>query len=147
VVLGSQRDLGRAVNGLPGAGGDRRLGVEAVVPHFAHQRSRDRTVTQQAAAREGSGDQIPGVAFGCPAGPGALEEFDVAGVVGAQDGFEAKILRLDDLAQVLRLHTGQHGVRAAGHLEAGLQFAVDQFGLAEMQAVIIAVHGKHGSTL
>ncbi len=77
MLLGGQRDLGGAVDGLPGAGGDRRLGVEAVVAQLAHQRRGDRPVAAQAAAGEGGGHQVAAVAFGGPAGPGALEEVQV----------------------------------------------------------------------
>lgn len=146
MLLGGQRDLGGAVDGLPGAGGDRRLGVEAVVAQLAHQRRGDRPIAAQAAAGEGGGHQVAAVAFGGPAGPGALEEVQVGGVVDAQQRLAAEILRRDHLAKVLRLHPGQHGVGPAGHFETGLQLAVDQFRLAEVQTMIVAVDAQHGET-
>ncbi|MCY1426503.1 hypothetical protein D9M71_423250 [compost metagenome] len=147
VVLGGQRHLGGAVHGLPGAGGDGRLGVEAVMAELAMQGGGNRAVATQAAGREGGGQQVAAVAFGGPAVPGALEELHIGGVVNPQDRFQAEVLRLDHFADPLLANPRQHGVGAAGHLETGLELAIDQFRLAEVETVIVAVDGQHGGHL
>ncbi|MNF78396.1 hypothetical protein D3C84_605760 [compost metagenome] len=147
MVLGGQRYLGGAVHGLPGAGGDGRLGIEAVVAELAMQRGGDGPVAAQAARREGRGQQVAAVALGGPAVPGALEELQVGPVVHPQDRLEAEVAGLDHFAQVLLANPRQHGVRAAGHFETGLELAIDQFRLAEVETVIVAVDGQHGGHL
>jgi hypothetical protein len=70
--LGGERDLRGAVGGLPGAGGDRRAGVEAVVTELAVQAGGFDLA--QGACRPGEGQQVAVVAEFGPARPGAFEE-------------------------------------------------------------------------
>jgi hypothetical protein len=130
-----------AVGGLPGAGGDRRAAVEAVVTELAVQAGRFDLA--QGACRPGVGQQVAvGVEFG-PARPGAFEEVEVVAAVDARDRLEAEILRRFHRAEVLVLDPLQHVVGARWHFEAGLELAVDQLAAAVVQVVIVRVDRQH----
>ncbi|MNN86746.1 hypothetical protein D3C81_2041970 [compost metagenome] len=64
-----------------------------------------------------------------------------------QDRLQTEVAGLDHFAQVLLANPRQHGVGAAGHLETGLELAIDQFRLAEVETVIVAIDGQHGGHL
>ncbi|MNP48769.1 hypothetical protein D3C76_1429090 [compost metagenome] len=101
--LRGEGDLRRAVRCLPGAGGDRRAAVEAVVAELAVQAGGlDLT---QGTRRPGVGQQVTvGVELG-PARPGTFEKVEVVAAVDTLDWPQAKILRCFYGTQVLLLHT------------------------------------------
>ena len=97
----------------------------------------------QVPGREHSGEKIGRVALGGPAGPGFLQELQVIAGVDACNRRHAEIQRLAHFAEALLTHAGQHMVGAGGHLETGLQFAVEHLALGVVQAVVVAVEGEH----
>ena len=141
LLLGTERNLGGAVGGLPGAGSDRRAAVEAVVAELAVQVTGDHP--PQGTCRPGERQQIALAALLLPARPGALEEFQVGLAVDARDGRQAEILGRTDFAELASLDARKDVVGALRLLEAGHQLPVDQLAFAVVQVVVVAVVGEH----
>jgi len=139
--LAGQGDVHRAAHRLPGAGGDRHAGVEAVVAEAAVDAVRDGLA--QAPVGPGEGQHVVVAAHGLPFGPGALEEVHETFVVNPQDRLQAELARRHHLAQLHLLRPRQDHVGAAGLLEAGGELAVDQFELAVVQVMVVAVDRQH----
>lgn len=97
--LCGQRHLRRAVRRLPGAGGNRRAAVEAVVAELTMQAGG--LDVAQGAGRPGVGQQVTvGIELG-PARPGTFEKIQVVAAVDAFDRPEAEIFGRFDGPQVL----------------------------------------------
>lgn len=135
VRLRGQRHLRRAVCRLPGAGGDRRAAIEAVITELAMQAGR--FYCAQRARRPGIRQQIAvGVELGPPI-PGTFEKFQIVAAVNARDWLQTEILRRLDRTEVLLLYALQHMVGTRRHLEARFELAIDEFAAAMVQVVIV----------
>ncbi len=108
--LGGQGDLGSAVGGLPGAGGDRCAGIEAVVAQLTMQAGG--FYLAQGACGPGERQQVAFLAQCGPARPGAFEEIQVAGAVDAQQRCAAEVAGALDVAKVALLYLVEHMVGA-----------------------------------
>jgi hypothetical protein len=76
--------------------------------------------------------------------PGGLQEAqEILGVYGLERR-AAEVPGPDHLAEPGLAHPRDHDLGALGLLETGQQFAVDQLGLAVLQAVVLAIDGQHG---
>ncbi len=139
--LGGKGDLGGAVGRLPGAGGDRRTGIEAVVAQFTVQAGG--LYLAQRACRPGERQQVAFLAQCCPACPGAFEEVQVIGAVDAQQWRPAEVGRALDIAEVALFHLVEYMVGTRRHFETGHQLAVDQLAAAMVQAVVIGIDRQH----
>lgn len=139
--LGGQGDLGGAVGGLPGAGGDRCAGVEAVVTELAVQAAGFDLA--QGARRPGERQQVTFLAKRGPTGPGAFEEIQVVGAVDALQRRAAKVGGALHGPEVALLDALQNVVGARRHFETGHQLAVDELAAAMVQAVVIGIDRQH----
>jgi len=140
-LLCGQRDLGGAVGRLPGAGGNRRAAVEAVVTELAVQAGGQHAA--QGAGGPGVGQQVAVLAECGPALPGTFEEVQVVAAMDTLQRREAKVLRGKDRAQPTGFDPLQYVVGARGHFEAGHQLPVHQFTAAVVQVVIVRVDRQH----
>ena len=139
-----ERHLGRSAYRPPGAGRDRHAGIERVVAEQPVDILRQ-AVGTQAAHRPDQRQGVMTAPLCLPQGPGTLEKRHIAGIVHTQDRLEREGLRRTHLAQTGEADTFEHHVGPARHFEAGLEGAIDQFGVAVMQMMIVTVNRQHAS--
>jgi len=139
--LGGKGNLGCAVRRLPGARGNRRTGIEAVIAQLTVQASG--FYLAQGASRPGERQQVAFLAQCSPAGPGAFEEIQVIGAVDTQQWRPAEVGRGLDITEVALFHLVEHMVGTRRHFETGHQLAVDQLTAAVVQAVVIGIDRQH----
>src|SRR5690606_25144685 len=144
LLQAGQGDIYRGGHSPPGAGGDRRAGIEGIIGKLAIDDFR--FAIAHAAHRPIQGKGIMASPTLCPEVPGLLKEVHVPGIVDPHDRLFAEIPRGEDFSQTYLLNPRADHLRSAWHLEAGHQATIDKFGLAVLQAMILAVDRQHRSS-
>ena len=140
-LLRGERHLRRAVRRLPGAGGDRRAAVEAVIAQLPVQAGGH--YLAQRAGGPGVGQQVALLTRQGPACPRAFEEFQVRRVMNACQRRQAKVVGRLHWAEFALLDSLQYMVGAGGHFETGHQLPIHQFAAAVVQVMIVRVDRQH----
>ncbi|CAM2153272.1 hypothetical protein PT2222_20123 [Paraburkholderia tropica] len=137
-----EREIRRLLDRVPGARRDRRARVHRIEAELAVDAVRSAVAAQTARGPDGRQRVVRAAQRG-PFSPRAVQEVEIRIAVHAAQRVDAERIGRDRLVETGFGQPRAHDIDALRHFETGLEFAVDQFATAVMQAMALAEDGQH----